>query len=231
MRWTLVLLIGLVMRAEGQEFPSSLTLYGTFTTTSKLFRNASAPDEIVRNQFLPLDGVYSIGVDFRRSIEPLRIKVGLSVEYLAKSDTYILSSGTSAGDVPVRDGYTVLPFELSGYFPIPVGTRTLQFYMGGGGGVYVGTRQYDYAGASAVTIERTVGYGIHILSGAEIGLSSRYSLRTEVKFRDIQFQTVNRFTEYSTLFEGRIVPLDQDPQSSRISIDGMTLNLGIAYHF
>jgi len=42
---------------------------------------------------------------------------------------------------------------------------------------------------------------------------------------------VSKFNEFSTPFEGRVIPLDQDPLSSRVNIDGMTLNLGVAYHF
>jgi opacity protein-like surface antigen len=133
--------------------------------------------------------------------------------------------------IPVRDGYYTIPIECSGYFPIPIGTPELQVYMGAGLGMYFGSRFYEYGGASTEIVQRKIGYGIHILSGVEIAVSPALSLRTEIKFRDIQFETVNRFTSFSSLFNGNPIPLDQDALSSRISIDGMTLNLGIAYHF
>lgn len=217
---------------NGQQVSSySISGIGTFTTSSKLFRNANATDELLQSSFLPLNSIFSIGIDLRRSIEPIPLQIGISIEYFSASETYTLTSLTTSDNVPVLDGFYAIPVEISGYFPIPIGTSSIQVYMGGGGGIYFGNRRYEYGGTPAAVVGRNVGFGIHILSGVDIALSRMFSLRTEIKFRDIQLKTTNRFTSFSTLVNGHLIPLDQDPLVSRINIDGMTLNFGFAYHF
>ncbi len=223
-----LLLVGIT--AKAQESLYSVSLFGTFTTSSKLFHHPNDPDALLRASYLPIDGIFSAGVDVRRALEPLSLQVGLGIEYISKvsSDNVIAANGKT---VSVENGYTVVPIELSGYFQIPIGTKSLHFFMGGGGGIYLGKRIYRYAGADAPAVSTQPGYGIHILSGAEVGLSSRWSARGELKFRDVQFESVNQFNASSVSANGSVIPLDQQPADSRINIDGMTINVGIVYHF
>jgi hypothetical protein len=209
----------------------SLSLLGTVTTSSKLFRNARADDELLRSSFLPVNGVFSAGMELRRVIERDRLELGLSIEYISASEDFSLSSDATTDAVPARDGYSVVPVELTAYLQIPIGTAGLHVYMGGGGGLYFGGRRYEYASAPAVIVDRKLGYGIHVLGGVEVALSPTLSVRSEVKFRDIQFDTVNRFTSFSTPLNGRPIPLDDQPLYSRIDIDGMTVSVAVAYHF
>ncbi len=228
-RWMVTALLLGAAGASAQDYPNQLALYGTFTTSSKLFGHPNDPDETLRSEFLPLNDIFSAGIDYRRSIQSIHLELGIGVEVLSKSAR--LSGGDSATVVPAEDGFTAIPIELSGYFQIPIGTERLHFYMGGGIGVYFGTRHYSEAGIDALTVERNSGFGIHILSGIDVSLSQRLSIRSEVKFRDIQFQTVNRFTESAVTYNGTNVALDQQPLESRIAIDGMTLNAGLVFHF
>ena len=214
-----------------QERLYSLTVSGSFTTSSKLFHHPNDPDELIRSQFLPIHDLVGVGIDIRRSIESMRIQVGLSVEYISKKESFSLPISGADQPVPVKDGFTAVPIELSGYFIIPVGNETIQLFMGGGGGMYIGARQYQYADVSAPAIDRKVGYGIHVLSGLQYALKPTLSLRSELKFRDIQFESVNKFTASTAAYRGRIIALDQSPFPSRISIDDMTLTLSLAFHF
>lgn len=226
--FSLLVLVLNVSRA--QERTNSVELFGTFIGSSKLFHHPEDSDELVRSQFLPLNDIFSAGVDVRHIIEDLRIQVGVSVEYISKTDVISIPL-SSSGSVPVRDGFTAIPVELSGYFFIPLGDEKLRFYMGGGGGAYFGTRRYTFAGAEAVPVERNIGYGIHVLSGAQYALGEAVSLRSELKFRDVQFETTNRFEQLSATYLGRTILLDQTPLRSRINIDGMTLTLGLVFRF
>ncbi|MBI4549237.1 MAG: hypothetical protein HY707_14745 [Ignavibacteriae bacterium] len=223
-----VTLLGCVVPSFAQEYLYELTLIGSFTTSSKLFRHPDDADEIIRSQFLRLDNIFGAGIDLRRTIEPLAVQIGLSVEYLSKTELFDTSGSRT---IPVKDGYTTIPIELSGYFFIPIGDENIRFYMGGGGGTYLGSRRYEYAGARARTIERIMGYGIHVLSGLLYKVSPRISLRSEIKFRDVQFETVNKFTQQVIVYRGTPLYLDQEPFASRINIDGMALTVGIAVHF
>jgi hypothetical protein len=213
-----------------QESYYQVALYGSFTTSSKLFQRTSDADENIRTQFLPLNDIFSVGIDVRQKVEAFDIQIGLNVEYLSKTESFTVPISSNK-TIPVIDGFTAIPVELSGFFVIPVGSEVFQIYMGGGGGVYLGSRRYEYAGANAITIERKPGYGIHILSGAQYRLTPTFSFRSEIKFRDVQFETVNRFTQPYTFYRGTAVTLDPLPFSSRITIDGMALNFGLVYHF
>ena len=229
-----IILIGVLgatsVECPAQDHPYSVALFGSFTTSSKLFHHPHDADEILRSQFLPLDNILSAGIDIRRTLEGLRLQVGLSAEYLSKTETIELPAAQGK-KIPITDGFTAIPVELSGYFLVPVGSQNLHVYMGGGGALYLGDRQYEYAGEQAETIEHGVGYGIHIMSGIEYAMESRISVRSELKFRDIQFETTSDFKRDAAIYHGSTVALDQSAFSSRISVDGMTFNIGLVYHF
>lgn len=216
-------------RALAQEYEYAISVYGSLSTTSKLFHHPNDGDELVRSQFLPINSIFSAGIDIRRKLEPISLDIGLNVEFISKTTTS--SVPVSSLNVPIQDGFFVVPVELSGYFFVPVGNDHIALYMGGGAGAYIGSRKYAYAGAEAKTVNRETGYGIHILSGLEYNVTPTVSFRSEVKFRDVQFETVNRFTQPTAIYQGTAVPLEQDPFSSRINIDGMHLSVGIAYRF
>jgi hypothetical protein len=216
--------------ARAQERLYEVALFGSLTTSSKLFYAPNSPDEISRGQFFPIDNIVSAGIDLRRRIEPLQLQIGVSIEYLSKTDVFQVPVSASRS-IPVRDGFTAIPIELSGYFFIPIGTERLRVYMGGGGGAYIGWREYEFPGAEAPIVGRKVGYGIQVQSGVTYRLLEFASLRSEVKFRDVQFESTNKFQQASTEYRGRTIELDQSPIVSRTNIDGMTVTLGLVVHF
>jgi len=221
----LVLLSGANVRAGEHRLAASL--FGTLTTSSKLFPNRNAVDDFTRGAYSPIDAVFSIGADVRGDIPALGLRVGVSSEYISSSVAG--SVPNSGGTIPIEDGYRAVPVELSGYFRIPVGGESVDFYMGGGGGLYFGARRYVYAGVEPETISNPVNFGIHVLSGVEFLLSGRVGLRTELKFRNVQLETSQRFTRPSTVFNDTTVPLPQETLNSRIQIDGMNIVVGLVY--
>ena len=154
----------------------------------------------------------------------------MSIEYLSKqkSDNEFLSSQKS---VPVKDGITAIPIELSGYFNIPLGVDKFDLYIGGGCGLYLGYRQYEYAEIVSKTVEVKPGLGIHIISGAQYEIYPKILFRTDIKFRNVQFETVNVFNLSYTNYNGSYVSLPQEPLESRINIDGMIITFGLAMRF
>lgn len=214
--------------AQAQERVYSVTAFGSFTTSSKLFRHSDATDEITRGQFLPLDNIFSAGVELRRNIGGLRAQIGLSFEYISKSN--LVTDPLPSIALPVADGFSVFPIELTGYFIIPFSGERVQLFMGGGVGAYIGFRTYEYAGEKAVVAEHKPGFGIHVVSGIEYQLTDLLSLRGMLKFRDVQFESVNRFTQTSVNYNGTTVNLPRDPLNSRMNIDGMITILGLVVH-
>ncbi len=229
MKQFLLLTLVISTASVGQERPYSIELFGAFTTSSKLFPHPNDADELNRSFFLSLDNIFHGGVELRRSIATLAAYVGIGVEYIQKTD--VIDVPLLSGSIPVRDGYHVIPVELTGYFVLPIGNETIHVYMGGGIGMYMGSRVYEYPTARAQSIDSKAGFGIHVLSGMEYSLTPGFSLRSEIRFRDVQFEAVNQFTQPQTIYNGTIVSLDQAPFSSRLNIDGMTMRLGLAYHF
>ncbi len=228
-RGCLFVLFLLPAAACSADQPNSVSVFGTFSSSSELFHHPDDSDPTLRSQFLPINDIFSIGFDYRRVIDPLRLRLIVSIEYISGSQN--LSLPLTDVSVPEKDGYSVIPLEVSGSFNIPVGTDILHFYIGGGGGMYIGERIYEVGGIASQITGRKPGFGIQILSGLELNVSENISLRSEVKFRDVQFESENRFPVSSIKAGNGTINLDTQPFNSRISIDGTTLHLGVVVSF
>ncbi len=229
--------------ARSQERLTSIALTGNLTTSSKLFYDPDSPDEVARAAFFPFSGVWGGGIDLRRAIPALRLTFGLSIEYIAAANQFTVPvnseplplpspPGTTVTvDAPVQDGYYVFPVELSAYFTVPISTERFQLYIGGGGGGYFGDRRYKFGTEQSVTTDRSAGYGIQVTTGSEYFPVPEFSVRMEVKFRDVQFRSTHHFLAATTIVDGTTVPLPAAPFPSRVNIDGMNLALHFAYNF
>lgn len=232
MRPISILTLAALLALPGGESPGgdlrlSVSLFGSLTTSSKLFPNPTARDEIVRGSFSPIDAVAGFGADVRGDLFASGPRLGLSVEYLAGGSGSNVPNAPTR--IPIEDGYRAVPIELTAYFDIPVGGDRLDFTMGGGAGVAFGERRYRYAGVDAVTLDRRLVPGIHVLTGLEVLLGDDFSLRTELKFRSLQIETLQRFPATAAVYEGTAVPLPRGDLRSRIQVDGMHLSLGFAW--
>lgn len=216
--------------AISQKFAHSISIFGSFTTTSKLFHHPDDKIESYRNQYLPLNNIFGIGIDYRYNFSPANIQFGLGIEYLKKIEqlTYILYQNKQ---VTIKDGFITIPFELSGYFRIPIGGENFKPFMGGGVGFYWGQRIYELANVQTQTIHNKFGFGIHIIGGVEYLLISNISLRAEVKFRDVQFGATNKFLQTTTTYDNMIISLPDGPFESYLHIDGMILTFGTVINF
>jgi hypothetical protein len=221
---TILVLIFLVFEMlPAQNRQHKTTVWGTFTTSSKLFHHALDPDPLLRNQYVSFDNIFGIGLDHRFPIFDEKIDIGLSIECLSVQSTShtqtILSSQFS-----ISDGFYSIPVEASAYFLIPIGMKPLNFYMGGGIGIYFGGRTLQINGIKTKIQKHSPGGGIHILTGLEYELTSAFSVRTEIKFRDIQFSSR---VKKINLGNNSSLPFLIESMDSRISIDGLALAIGI----
>ncbi len=217
-------------KAAAQDFRYSLSIFGSYTTSSKIFQHPNDANEVIRNQFLIMDNIFGGGIDLRKNLPDLRIIIGLSIEYIHKANDYS-RAGLQSAAISVKEGYSAFPVELSAYYKIPIELNQVLFYIGGGCGLYFGTRHYEEAGVSSKVVSLKPSIGIHILCGIEYSLTSRLSLRGEWKFRDVQFKVTNRFPQSMVTHNGYIESIQQDPMYSRVHIDGMMLNLGTVLYF
>ena len=215
---------------QAQEQPYAVILSSSLTTSSTFYYNPGDPEQTLRGLNHTMNSVSGYGIELRRVIEPGRIWIGLSTEFISKQESFTIPRDASTS-IPVKNGYTAIPVELTGYFVIPFSGDVFRLYMGGGGGLYWGDRTYEKADVRAQTTERHLGYGIHILSGLEYSFSRPVALRGEVRFRNIQFDVISRMPQDYTTYQGKIIPLDRGAFASRILIDGMVVNLGLVLRF
>ena len=226
-----LLIFGLLISSPilAQPGPFSAELFGAYTTSSKLFPYPNDQSEVRQAFYLSLTDIFHVGIDFRTYIHSFDVQVGIGTELIQKTESSQARVGSAS--VPVRDGFRVFPVELTGYFTLPIGNDKIRIYLGGGLGLYSGERIYQYASATSVVTDRSAGFGIHVLCGGEYRLSERWSVRSEIKVRDVQFESVNQFSEPTVVYEGTVVPLPREAFSSKFNIDGLSILTGVAYYF
>jgi hypothetical protein len=201
----------------------SVSVKGSLTTGSQLFPNPNSPDEFQRAQFSSIKDIFGFGFEFRYRFPETDLALALSADYLRKVELTDIQVGGRV--IPNEDGYRVIPVELTGYFMIPISGERVGVYMGGGVGAYVGRRIWRRANVEAATLDAGNGFGIHILSGVSYRFNDVFSLSAELKFRDLQFDSVNQFPNEQVLFGTTLVSLPRGPQTSRVHTDGMIIQL------
>jgi hypothetical protein len=198
-----------------------------------LFPTPQADDEIARYRYNSLDNVFGYGFDIRHGFSNLKLIVGLSFEYLEKTGRFHtrFELDDETFDVPTLDGYYMIPIEAAGYFIIPISSERVRWYIGGGAGIYLGRRTFEIADARSESVEQSVYPGIHVASGVEYYVHPRIGVRGEMKFRDPDIETRNRFAQESITFEGTTLELPHGDVPSRINVDGIAFTLALVYRF
>jgi hypothetical protein len=103
--------------------------------------------------------------------------------------------------------------------------------MGGGGGYYFGEHIRKFGDAEVESIEREAAFGIHVSISMEYLLRDNLGLRTEMRFRDPQFNLTSRYTKEQVNYNGTTINLTQNNFSSKINVDGVTFVLGAVFNF
>jgi hypothetical protein len=193
-----------------QEGNYSISLKLSYTTSSKIFLNPNSPDLFLRGNYLSVENIYGGSIEVRRKIPDTQIQIGVSADYVSKLENFTQTK--------TKDGFWAIPIELTGYFYIPVLDGDVKIFIGGGGGYYIGERTYSISQSNAQVVGRSPGVGIHILGGVDYYFYKGFGVRSQLKFRDMQFKTTSRFPGTST-----------DDLNSQINIDGMTVEMGLVY--
>lgn len=207
--------------------PFTILLKGNLTSSSLIYVTPDAADPVARGNTLDLTGTFGFGAEVRYRIPETSLAVGLSTDYISGRQASTLS-GTS---IPTVDGYTAVPVEITGYFIIPLSGEVFGVYMGGGGGVYFGSRSYSLAGVQAATVWNTPGFAIHVLGGISYRFFGSFRGVFEMKFRDLQFESVNAFTTRTIRYQDTVINVGTEPFKSRVETDGIVFQIGIAYTF
>lgn len=221
-----LLCVGACLARSG-DMPFWVIVKGNLTTSSQIFLNPDALDAVARSQSFQVTNFYGTGAEIRYRIPESNVAIGFSTEYVRARGLSTLE-GT---DIPLEDGYIVVPLEATGYFTIPFSGERFGVFMGGGAGAYFGRRIYRVGGVEAHLVDSTPGFAIHVLGGVSYRFWDMIDALFEMKFRDLQFQSVNAFTQSSLLSNGVAVNVSTVPFKSRVETDGIVFQIGLALRF
>jgi hypothetical protein len=216
---------------NGRNF--SLGVSAVYTTTAKVYLNPNSSDVAIRNQYFLLEDIFNPSFDIRyRLTEPLII--GLNVEYMTKTDpgsTLRVFRNNSTTTIDVEEGFKLIPIELSLFYQLPFSTENFKFLMGGGGGYYFGEHIKKFGDAEVEVVQRKAAFGIHVSLSMEYLIRDNIGLRTEMKFRDPQFNLTSKYAKNDINYEGTTIRISQEQFTSKINVDGVTFVLGAAIYF
>ncbi len=233
-----LLLLGTIgqIRAQERMGPDrlfSVIIKGNVTTSSQVYPNPSAADPMLLAQpdggKFTLSSFFGYGVELRFRLPETNVALGLSSDYIQTG--YDRPFQSLNGDpIPAHDSFTMIPVEVTGYFMIPASTRVFGIFMGGGGGAYFGRHTFSVGTVGANAISTKPGFGIHVLGGVSFNFSDRFGLMAEMKFRDMQFESVNAFSGKSVNYQGVRISVPQRLDEN-VHADGMVFQLGAAFSF
>jgi len=210
----------------------SLNANFSYTKTSKLYLQPNASDEYSKGIHSNLTDILGGGIELRMKISDY-VFIGIGADYISKKDkiTPLTVESSYTETILVEDGYSVIPVEISGYYLFPFSFKNVKIYMGGGAGLYFGRHIRNLGDISAETVNSDAGYGIHVLAGLDVFINDFLSIAGNIKFRDVEFSMSNKYDKTEGIYEGRLIRIITQDFDSKVSIDGVMFNIGIAYHF
>jgi hypothetical protein len=233
-RYLLFFCILFVSTAAGQYngYKFSIAVNGVYTTSARIYLQPNASDEVIRNNYLPVEDLLNPPAELRFAISKT-VLLGISSEYMysVQDANIIVFTDSAVRPIRVEDGFSFIPVEISAYYILPFSTEKFKFLIGGGAAYYHGNHVRKFGNASVTNVERKFSYGIHVSLSMDYLLRENLSVRTEMKFRDPQFTVKSAYDKSEVLYEGRSIQLLQKSFDSRINIDGVTFLAGLAYYF
>lgn len=210
---------------NGNDF--AISANASLNTNGKIFLTPNAPNILDQNNFFEIEDIYSYSIEIRYRLYESLI-LGLSAEYMQAADK---GRTLPSKQFIVEDGYKLYPIEISAYYFLPFSTEDFKFYMGGGVGVYTGTRTRNFGNIHFNSVDSEVAYGIQVSVGMDYIIFDFLSARGELRFRDPDFKVTNRYSSDKVIYEDREYMVSQENITSKINVDGITLRLGLTYHF
>ena len=194
---------------------------GTYTTSVRLLSADGS-----RTKIFGLN--YGAGVELRWQPSWSDVQFGIAADRMQVSASYpyMVRSGGGVVSVPAEEGYEFFSIALSGLFVFPFSTDAVQVYAGGGGGFYWGRRKSTIAGVEQALQNEPTGAGIHALLGADFRVWSGFCFRSEIKFRDPQFDSENVFPQAEVYCNGVRILLPTIPERTTVNLNGVMYGIG-----
>jgi hypothetical protein len=225
--FNLILFCNLQAQYNGNRF--SISASYNYTTTSKLFLNPDAAEPVIKGLHENLDDIFSHAIDIRyRLSEP--IILGVNVELIEKKKV-IPNFNLGGTRVEIKEGFLIIPIELSIYYILPFSTEDYKFFMGGGSGFYIGDRKREFGDVNFERISTKIGFGINVAVGMEYIPHKNFSIRGQMLFRDPEVEFENRYSKAVAVYNNRTINVTNSTYKSKVNIDGVTFSLGISLNF
>ena len=209
----------------------SLRISGTYISSSELQNNITSANPIERDASTELSGGFGYAAEF--TFDPRfgssGIRFFISSEYFYhKEDALFLRyyEDTVYYSVRFEENFFFLPVEAGIKWNLPVSGSNFKIYIGGGGGVYFGDRKRNVRGLESETNKVKPGFSVNVFSGFDYYIARNLSAAFEFKFRDAFFEVESKFGSGKYPLYGMPNPL-----TSRISVNGTVITLGLKYNF
>jgi outer membrane protein W len=228
----LFLCTAVVLGQSGDKY-ISIGINGVYTTNARDYLNPNSSDPVIRNHAFELSGILNPGIDIRYRISD-EIILGLGTEYMrstSEGPNLTAFVGNSTVTINVKDGFLLIPIELSGYYILPFSTEKFKFLMGGGVGYYYGNHIREFGNVSVSTVKRDFAYGIHVSVSMDYLLLDYLTIHSEMKFRDPQFKVENAYNRLEGDYNNQKVMLPQRTFYSKEDVNGITFILGLSFLF
>jgi opacity protein-like surface antigen len=214
----------IIAQYNGSDFSVSTNF--SYNTTAKIFLTPNAEYVLDQNKYFEIEGVYSYSFELRYRLNE-SILFGLSAEYMKGSGK---GRNLSSNLFVVKDGFELVPIELSIFYFLPFSTEDFKFFMGGGIGFYSGKRTREFGTAKFVNVKNDLGYGIQVNVGMDYMILKNISVRGELRFRDPDFKITNKYDSEIVVYEGRTYSIQDNNIISKLNLDGITFRIGFAFH-
>ncbi len=231
--FTILILISSSLFAQYNGSKFMIGVNAVYTTSAKIYLYPNSSDVVLRNTALPLQGIVNPGVYFKYKLSD-DIILGFNTEMMTKTDVgpnLTVFSGNKTVTINVTDGFMLVPLEFSIYYLLPLSLERYKFLMGGGAALYYGKHIRNFGDASVNSTETQLAYGIHVSVSMDYLLTNDIIIHGGMKFRDPQFTVKNTYTKQVVNYNGNLLDLSQNSFVSKINVDGVAFDLGIAYSF
>jgi len=209
----------------------SISLLGNYTTSSLLYLNPQAMDPAIRNNGIELGTVLSTSIFATYRIrENLFLALGIEYQKKMADAPLTVSINNITTNVMNKEGYELIPVELSLVYQLPFTLDRFVFYIGGGVGCYWANHIRDIGDIHTGTASRQLGYGIHTLAGTECRLSEIFSLTGGMKFSDPEITMHSRYNKRVGTYNGGQLLVGQDTFTSKLNVDGVQFFLGTRFY-
>lgn len=158
----------------------------------------------------------------------------ISLEYSSKKSEYY--GQTVEGEngtiyIPVKDGYTFIPLEVSLEYKLPFSSDDWRFYIGGGGGLYFFSSRREVAGIPLSEGGTKTSYGIHVLTSMEYYFRSDACIFFTMKFRDPEVEFKGEYSSLTGNYEGKTVRLGNKSFYQKLTLEGTSFLMGVEVAF